>query len=167
MIIPPTDVPIDILYVPDPNVKTLIVGLTFGTPREYDPDTGTVGPEVLSPDIGVYHSQEGYMLWHWDPFVESILNTNPYPQLLWSSRERPYELRAVNRTGKYVYVDATFWLIKFPKAIYCPIYGECDPEDLFRKYMAGVTNLLIALEKVGVERIANLFGGRLTVGGRP
>jgi len=106
-----------------------------------------------SPFI-THNSTSGYMDWHWDPFVESILKTNPYPQLLWASKEKPYYLRVVNKTNKYVHVEATFWAIKFPKTVPCPIYGECDPEDLFAKYMQGVTELLIASNKVGPVKIA-------------
>jgi len=61
MVIPPTEVPIDISYIPDPTYKVLVIGLTFGTPREFDPDTGTIGPEIISTDVGVYHGEPGYM----------------------------------------------------------------------------------------------------------
>ena len=73
MIIPPSDVPIDISYIPDPKYKSLIIGLTFGTPREFDISTGAIGPEVYSTDVGIFHSTEGYMDWHWDPCVELSL----------------------------------------------------------------------------------------------
>lgn len=157
MVIPPTDVPIDISYVPDENFKSLIIGLTFGKVREFDPATGTIGPEVLSTDVGVYHKQEGYMDWHWDPFVESILKTNPYPQLLWSSRERPYELRVINKTGKYIWSEITFWAVKFPKKVSCPLHGECDPEELFKRYMQGVASLFIATSEVGAAKLADVL----------
>lgn len=143
MVIPPTDIPIDISYVPDPNYKALIIGLTFGVPREYDVTTGEIGAEILSDDVGIYHATENYMDWHWDPFVESILKTNPYPQLLWASKERPYILRVVNKTGKYIWTEVTFWAIKFPARIHCPIYGECDPEELFNKYMKSITSIIM------------------------
>jgi hypothetical protein len=157
VIIPPTDVPIDISYVPDPTYKALIIGLTFGTPREYDPATGTIGPEIISTDVGVYHAEPGYMDWHWDPFVESILKTNPYPQLLWVSRERPYELRVVNNTGKYIWSEVTFWAVKFPKKVFCPLYGECDPEELFKRYMQGVASLFIAMNEVGPVKLSDVI----------
>ena len=157
MVIPPTEIPIDISYVPDPNVKSLVIGLTFGTPMEYDPSTGDIGPEILSPDAGVYHRQVGYMKWHWDPLVESILKTNPYPQLLWSSTERPYELRVVNMTGKHIWMDMTFWVIKFPKRIKCPVHGECDPEELFKEYMRGITSTIIALSGIGAEKLMEIL----------
>ena len=161
MVIPPTDIPIDISYVPDPKTKCLVIGLTFGAPREYDPDTGGVGPEILTPEAGVYHRQEGYMQWHWDPLVESVLKTNPYPQLLWCSSDRPYDLRVVNKTGKYILVDITFWVIKFPKKVPCQIWGECDPEELFRRYMEGVTAFFTALSKVGAAKVVELLSGKL------
>ena len=157
MVIPPTDTPIDISYVPDPYTKSLVIGVTFGRPREYDPYTGTIGPEILGTGVGLYHSTKGYMAWHWDPFVESIINTNPYPQLLWTSKDRPYLMRIVNNTGKYVWCDATFWLIRFPRRIPCPLYGECDPEELFKKYMQGVTSLMIALSGIGAEELIRIL----------
>ena len=153
LVIPPTEVPIDISYVPDPKFKTLIIGLTFGTPREYDPATGTIGPEIVSSDVGIWHRASGWMDWHWDPFVESILKTNPYPQLGWVSSDRPYELRVVNNTGGYIWAEATFWVVKFPEKIYCPIWGECDPEDLFKRYMSGVTYLFTVFSAFGAERM--------------
>ncbi len=149
LVIPPSEVPIDISYIPDPEYKSMVIGLTFGTPHEYDPSTGTVGPEIISTDAGVYHSTRDWMDWHWDPFVESILKTNPYPQLLWASREKPYHLRVINRTGKYIWAEVTFWVIKFPKRIPCPFWGECDPEDLFRRYMDGVVKLFTAISALG------------------
>ena len=148
MVIPPTEAPIDISYIPDPKFKTLVIGLTFGTPMEYDPDTGTVGPEILTADAGVYHSAPDYMDLHWDPFVESILKTNPYPQLLWSSTEKPYFLRIVNRTDKYIWCDVTFWIIKFPRTVDHPVYGSGDPEEIFRKYMEDVLAVLAMLRKI-------------------
>ena len=165
LVIPPTEIPIDISYVPDPKFKSLIIGLTFGTPREYDPSTGTIGPELVSTDVGIYHAQASYMDWHWDPFVESILRTNPYPQLLWSSHERPYQLRIVNYTSNYVWVEATFWVIKFPRKVHCPIYGECDPEDLFKKYMSGITKLFVAINEVEATSLAKSFIAMAQAGG--
>ena len=156
-IIPPSEIPIDVSYIPDPTYKALIIGLTFGVPREFDPSTGTIGPEIISTDIGIYHAEPGYMDWHWDPFVESILKTNPYPQLLWASKERPYELRIVNNTGKYIWAEATFWAVKFPKKIPCPLYGECDPEELFKRYMRGVASMLIATSEVGAAKLADVI----------
>jgi len=157
LIIPPTEVPIDISYIPDPEFKALIIGLTFGTPREYDPATGTIGSEFYTTDVGIWHSTPGYMDWHWDPFVESIIKTNPYPQLLWASRERPYYLRVVNRTAKHIWVEATFWAIKFPRTVPCPVWGVCDPEDLFLKYMQGVTGVFVAASKVGPEKMIEVM----------
>jgi len=105
------------------------------------------------------------MEWYWDPFVESlgVGARFVYPQLLWSSKEKPYELRIVNKTDKYIWIDATFWLIKFPKTVPCPLYGECDPEDLFQKYMSGVAALLIALNHVGVTKVVDLLEGKLRI----
>jgi len=157
MVIPPTEVPIDISYIPDPTYKVLVIGLTFGTPREFDPDTGTIGPEIISTDVGVYHGEPGYMDWHWDPLVESIIKTNPYPQLLWSSKERPYELRIINKTGKYIWSEMTFWAVKFPKKVSCPLHGECDPEELFKRYMRGVASLFIATSEVGAAKLADVM----------
>lgn len=159
MIIPPTNAPIDVSYVPDPNFKSLIIGLTFGTPREYDPATGEVGAEILSSDVGVYHAEMGYIDWHWDSFVESILKTNPYPQLLWASNENPYQVRIVNNTGKYIWSEVTFWAVKFPKKVVCPLYGDCDPEFLFKEYMKGIASFFLAMNKVGVINIAKAFTG--------
>ena len=154
MIIPPTEIPIDVSYVPDPEYKALIIGLTFGTPREYDPSTGEVGAEMLSDDVGIYHATEKYMDWHWDPFVESILKTNPYPQLIWASKDRPYVLRIINKTGKYVWADATFWAIKFPSKVRCPIYGECDPEELFERYMRGIAHFFVSYEHLSRDTLS-------------
>ena len=151
MVLPPTVTPIDISYVPDPDVKSLIIGVTFGTPREYDPYTGEVGAEILSDDVGLYHATFGWMEWHWDPFVESILKTNPYPQLLWVSRDKQYVMKMVNNTGKFIWLEGTFWYIKFPKTIKCPFYGTCDPEDLFIKYMRGITFLFTGIDYFAEE----------------
>ena len=151
LVLGPTSIPIDISYLPDPKFKSLIIGLTFGDVYEYDPDTGTIGPEILSPDIGVYHACKGWMDWHWDPFVKSILRTNPYPQLGWCSRENPYILRIVNNTDKYIWSDITFWVIKFPIRVRF-LGREWDPEDLFNRYMRYVMTLYYRFGEV-LERV--------------
>lgn len=157
LVIPPTKIPIDVSYIPDPNFKCLIIGLTFGKVYEFNIETEEIGPEIQTVYAGIWHAQEGYMDWHWDPFVESILKTNPYPQLVWSSRDRPYELRIVNKTDKYLWCEATFWVVKFPRRVYCPIYGECDPEDLFRRYMQGICTFFLAMNMVGIENIMKVI----------
>ena len=157
LVIPPTDTPIDISYIPDPNYKSMVIGLTFGDAYEYDPTTDTIGPEIYSTDVGIKHSTRDYMAWHWDPFVKSILKTNPYPQLLWASKERPYRLRVLNYRTGFVWSEATFWVIKFPRKVACPIWGECDPEDLFRRYMEGVCKFFIAISKIPIENLLRLL----------
>jgi len=147
--IPPTTTPIYATYVPDPKTKALIIGLTFGDVYEYDPVTRTFGPEVRNVDIGVYHSCAQKMEWHWDPFVKSILFVMPYPQLIWCDASRPYEILIVNRTDKCVWADATFWMIKFPRRVLCPVLGTyCDPEELWKYYMKGI---VIDYIRKGVE----------------
>ncbi|RLG82536.1 MAG: hypothetical protein DRO09_00130 [Thermoprotei archaeon] len=151
LVIPPTPAPIDVSYIPDPDSKCLVIGLTFGDAYEYDPDTGTIGPEIYTPSAGVYHSCRGWMAWHWDPFVKSILMTNPYPQLGWCSSESPYMLRIVNGTDKYIWCDVTFWLVKFPLTVH--LYGrDYDPEQLFKAYMESVVAYFCEAGKALGER---------------
>ena len=139
-IIPPTvGNPIYATYVPAPDTKVMVIGLTFGRPREYDPSTDTIGPEILSGDIGVWHATRERMDWHWDPMVESIIENRPYPQLIWCDASKPYELLIVNDTDKTVWLDVTFWVIRFPKRVWCPVFERyCDPEELWEAYMKGI-----------------------------
>ena len=139
-IIPPTGgSPIYATYIPDPATKVLVIGLTFGDVLEYDPVTDTFGAEVRSPKIGVWHGTRGEMMWHWDPALKSILKTNPYPQLLWCDVSKPYELLIVNDTDITVWMDVTFWVVKFPKRVMCPVLNRyCDPEELWNIYMKGI-----------------------------
>lgn len=162
MIIPPLSQPIDVTYVPSKDLKTLIIGLTFGDILIYEPDTNTyrrpTDNEIpLLKDAGIYHRSEPWMEWHWDPLVKSISSFGVYPQLGFTTVDRPYELRIVNRTPFFIYTDATFWLIKFPNEVYCPIYGEenvkCDVEFLFKKYMEGIVRLHVFYNKLIEELI--------------
>lgn len=159
MIIPPLPSPIDVSYVPSKDFKTLVIGLTFGDVLIYEPDKNafrrpTDNEIPLLKNAGVYHRSEPWMEWHWDPFVKSIVGFGVYPQLGFSTVERPYELRLVNRTPFFLYTDATFWLIKFPNEVYCPIYNtRCDVEFLFKKYMEGVVRLHVFYNKLLEETI--------------
>jgi len=164
MVIPPrSQMPpegyIDVSYVPSRDRKALIIGLKFGKARQFDSETGTIGQEIIATDIGVWHATPGYMVWHWDPFVESIIELPVYPQAFFVSTEKPYILRIVNNRDIYVWGDATFYYIEFPKTIYCPLYGSCDPEELFYKYMSGVVALFVAANHVGVNKLVELLGG--------
>jgi len=68
-------------------------------------------------------------------------------------------VRIVNNTGKYIWSEVTFWAVKFPKKVVCPLYGDCDPEFLFKEYMKGIANFFLAMNKVGVINIAKAFTG--------
>ena len=154
LIIPPTTTPIYATYVPEPRTKALIIGVTFGTPREYDPSTGTFGAEIESMDIGFWHATRGKMDWHWDPLVKSILMTNPYPQLIWCDASKPYELLIVNNTSTTVAIDATFWIIRFPKRVWCPVLERyCDPEELWNRYMSGIVQYFVRQAVEGERQV--------------
>jgi len=148
MAIPPLTEPFDLLYTPSKQFKCLIIGLTFGSVYVFDPATDTwrepTPTEYVNklPKIGVYHRCGEWMDWHWDPLVHSlgVGGRFVYPQLGFTSPEQPYELRIVNRTDIIVAADATFWILRFPNVIECPIWAEegkttCDVEELFWRYM--------------------------------
>jgi len=87
------------------------------------------------------------MEWHWDPAVASlgIGGRFVYPQLGFVSRSNPYELRLVNRSSLTVFMDVTFWVIRFPNEV--EVMGRrYDIEELFKAYMK--------------SRIANQLGFR-------
>ena len=149
-VIPPTaGTPIYATYIPDPATKVLVIGLTFGDVLEYDPATGEFGPEIRSHKIGIWHACKGRMMWHWDPALKSIFMTNPYPQLLWCDVGKPYELLIVNDTDKTVWMDVTFWVVRFPKRVWCPVLNRyCDPEELWNAYMKGI---VVDYVRKGVE----------------
>ena len=146
MVIPPTEEPIDVSYVPDEYTKSLIIGLSFGIPRVYDVETGEIGGEVITPNAGIYHKNEPWMEMHWDPFVESILMMRPYPQLGFSSKKKPYILRIINQTGQYLWTEVTFWVVKFPVKIEYPTHETAfDPEELFYMYMRSIVDYFLKL----------------------
>ncbi len=148
MAIPPLPHPIDISYIPSKEYKTLIIGLTFGKPLVYDyaigewrEPTPTEYIEKLTR-IGVFHRCSDWMDWHWDPLVDSLGMSGKfiYPQLGFATASKPYELRLVNNTDLTVFLDATFWVLKFPVEVECPIWAPqgktmCDVEELFWIYM--------------------------------
>jgi len=147
VVVPPLSQPFDLNYVPSKDFKVLVIGLTFGKILVLDPSTNTWREPTPTEyatklsKIGVYHRCSDWMDWHWDPFVNSLGVDGRfiYPQLGFASASNPYELRIVNPTDLIVYSDVTFWVIKFPNEIDCPIWGnekgKCDVEELFRKYM--------------------------------
>jgi hypothetical protein len=147
VVVPPLPHPFDMNYVPSKDFKTLVIGLTFGRVLVLDPSTNTWREPTPTEyaakltRVGVYHRCAEWMDWHWDPFVNSlgIDGRFVYPQLGFASASKPYELRVVNPTDLIVFADATFWVIKFPNEIDCPIWGgergKCDVEELFWRYM--------------------------------
>ncbi|RLI46537.1 hypothetical protein DRO69_02835 [Candidatus Bathyarchaeota archaeon] len=120
---------------------------------EYDGEVIDIETETHNFVAGRYpfithNSTRGKMDWHWDPFVKSILMTNPYPQLIWCDASKPYELLIVNNTSTTVAIDVTFWVIRFPKRTWCPVLGRyCDPEELWNKYMNGIVEFFVKQAK--------------------
>ena len=148
MAIPPLPHPVDLTYVPSKEFKTLIIGLTFGNVLVYDDVLGDWREPTPSeyveklPKVGIYHRCGDWMEWHWDPLVNSlgVDGRFVYPQLGFAGSEKPYELRVVNNTDLTVFCDATFWVIRFPNEVECPMWAEaegakCDVEELFWRYM--------------------------------
>ena len=152
VVVPPLPTPIDLLYVPSPDFKALVVGLTFGKVLVLDHRLGewrepTPDEYIELSKVGVYHRCGEWMEWHWDPAVASlgIGGRFVYPQLGFVSRSNPYELRLVNRSSLTVFMDVTFWVIRFPNEV--EVMGRrYDIEELFKAYMK--------------SRIANQLGFR-------
>jgi len=147
LVIPPLPKPFDVYYVPSKDFKSLIVGLTFGRALVLDVATNAWREPTPNeyvdklPKIGVFHRCVDWMDWHWDPLVDSlgIGGKFVYPQLGFATYEKPYELRLVNPTDLIVFMDATFWVVRFPREVECPIWGDekavCDVEELFWRFM--------------------------------
>ena len=49
-------------------------------------------------------------------------------------------------------MDITFWVVKFPDTVYSPMYGENDPEELFVRYMRGITNFFMSFAEMTEEQ---------------
>jgi len=130
-IVPTTNIPVSVDYVPSEEYKTLIFGVSFGTPREYDTVTGTIGPEVFSTDIGVYITIPGYVDWHWIPLVDQTVNT-VHPIVGWVTNKNPLSFRLINDASTTVWFSLTFWLARFPRSV------DGDPEEKFREYMSKI-----------------------------
>ena len=166
MVIPPLPHPLDLSYVPSKDFKTLIVGLTFGKVLVWDEAAGawreptpTEYAEKLTR-VGIYHRCGDWMDWHWDPLIGSIGMDGRfvYPQLGFATIHKPYELRAVNPTDLTVFIDATFWVIRFPNEVECPVWAEapgakCDVEELFWRYMRSRVLNQVAVGKVFWEAL--------------
>jgi len=144
--LPPLSKPIDLYYVPSKDFKALIIGLTFGKVLILDQATGkwnepTPNEYIKLSNVGVFHRCGEWMEWHWDPLVNSLGVDGRfiYPQLGFATPSKPYELRVINNTDLIIFTDVTFWVIRFPNEVECPIWGDekkkCDVEDLFWKFM--------------------------------
>jgi hypothetical protein len=107
-IIPP-GLDITIYWYPEENDKVqLMFALTFGKPRDYN--TGEI---VYSDEIGFWHRGSGMKL-HWDPLVESVLQT-VYPHITPATKENPFEIRFINRTTRTIILDVSVWILEYHK----------------------------------------------------
>lgn len=107
----------------EPDKVFLIFALTFGRPRDY-----ATGEVVITDEVGFWHRGQGMKL-HWDPLVESIVQT-VYPHLTPATKENPFEIRFVNRTERAIIMDASVWVFEY--------YRE-DFED-FKKFLRGLVS---------------------------
>jgi hypothetical protein len=166
MAIPPLPAPFDLLYTPSKEFKTLIIGLTFGDVKVFDAGTGAWRDPTSNeyanklPKIGIFHRCGEWMDWHWDPLVHSlgVDGRFVYPQLGFASVTKPYELRVVNKTDLTVFTDATFWVIRFPNEVDCPIWAPegkttCDVEEIFWRFMRSKVLNQLAVGKAFWENL--------------
>jgi len=113
----PPGLDVTIRYAPEEADKVfLMFAVTFGKPRDY-----ATGEVVLTDRIGFWHRGQGMKL-HWDPLVESILQT-VYPHITPATRENPFEIRFINRTDRTVVMDVSIWMFE---------YHRRDFEDFMR-----------------------------------
>lgn len=159
LVVPPLSQPFDAVYVPR-DFKALVIGLTFGKVLVLDPSTNTwrepTPTEYVTKlsRVGVYHRCGDWMEWHWDPIVDSIGVDGRfvYPQLGFVSTSKPYELRIANPTDLTIFIDVTFWMIRLPSDVECPLWGDskgkCDVEELFWRYMESRVMYYMAMGKM-------------------
>jgi len=115
LILPPRS-SFEIEYVPPVGLAEIVYAIVFSPPREFDPDTMTVGSE-LSPleaqRVGFWRYTQ-YEKWHWIPMLPS--NTREeYPQFTILGGEYGCIDVPVNDTDKYVLVECTVHVLEFAK----------------------------------------------------
>ncbi|MEM4049240.1 MAG: hypothetical protein QW750_08215 [Zestosphaera sp.] len=108
----PPNLDVTIRWGPEEDNKVfLIFAITFGEPRNL-----ATGEVVHTDQIGFWHRGPGMKL-HWDPLVQSITNIT-YPHVTPATKENPFEIRFVNRTNMFIYIDVSVWYFEVTKSKY-------------------------------------------------
>jgi len=108
----PPNLDVTIRWGPEEDNKVfLIFAITFGEPRNL-----ATGEVVYTDQIGFWHRGPGMKL-HWDPLVQSITNIT-YPHVTPATKENPFEIRFVNRTNMFIYIDVSVWYFEVTKSKY-------------------------------------------------
>ena len=115
MILPPKS-SFEMEYVPPVGFAEIVYAMNFSYPREFDPETLTVGSE-LSPleaqYTGFWRSTQ-YEKWHWIPFLPSATR-EVYPQFTILGGEYGCIDVPTNNTDKCIFVDGTVHVLEFAK----------------------------------------------------
>lgn len=143
LIIPPLPRPVIVEYYASPDKPAIIFALYPGNAHEYDPATGTVGPEIRTMDAGFYHYHEGWMKRHVDPLVESFLSERPYQFVGYLKPGKPHVLEMYNRTDKFIWFDVTIWVAEFEREQWIYNGRTYSLEELLDMYLSKIADLIM------------------------
>jgi len=115
MIFPPGE-RLETEYVPPEGFAEIVYGMVFSYPKEFDPETLTVGSD-LSPleaqYVGFWRYTQ-YEKWRWIPLSLST-TSEMYPQFTILGGEYGCVDVFYNGSTKYVFVEATVHVLEFAK----------------------------------------------------
>jgi hypothetical protein len=131
----PPNIDVTIKWAPEEDDRVQVIfALTFGKPRDL-----VTGEVVYTDQIGFWHRGRGMKV-HWDPLVESILNT-VYPHITPTTKQDYFEVRFINRTSRAVVIDVSIWVFEYTRENY----------DRFLSMVRGFAKLLRLIDRVVPE----------------
>ena len=116
MILPPKS-SFEMEYVPPAGFAEIVYAMNFSYPREFDPETLTVGSELspLEAQYTGFWRYTQYEKWHWIPFLPSATR-EVYPQFTILGGEYGcIDVPTNNIKNKYIFVDGTVHVLEFAK----------------------------------------------------
>jgi len=140
LIAPPLPHPIRVEYYASEK-PTISYMFYTGEAYEYDPATGSVGPEVRTTLAGLTHRIGGWIAGRAYP-VNSLLNKG-FELVAYTKPGKPHVIEAFNRTDKYIWFDFTVWFAEFEREEYEFMGRVYTLEELLDMYLSRIAGMVM------------------------
>ena len=150
LIAPPLPHPIRVEYYASDKPAVAYMFYT-GRAYEYDPATGSLGPEVRTTQAGVTHRIGGWVAGRAYP-VDSLWDKG-FELVAYIKPGRPHVIEAFNRTGKYIWFDFMVWFAEFEREEWELAGRTYTLEELLDMYLSSIADAVLSRARPAVLTI--------------